>query len=93
MGLKDQVDSDISAVFLNNGEFAETYAIKMGDKTAEVVGVFEFPKATGALTTGASVYWDPAASNITSTATNNIPAGMVVDDAASAATTVKVRIG
>jgi hypothetical protein len=41
MGLKEQVDSDISAIFLNNGEFAETYAVKMGDKTAEVVGVFD----------------------------------------------------
>ena len=31
-----------------------------------VVGVFEMPKATGAVTVGQALYWDAAAENITS---------------------------
>lgn len=33
-----------------------------------VVGVFEMPKATGAVTVGQALYWDAAAENITTAA-------------------------
>lgn len=60
--------------------------------TLAVSGVFEFPKASGALTLGATVYWDATNSNMTATATNNTLAGKVVEAAASAATAVKVKL-
>lgn len=58
-----------------------------------VGGVFEIAKATGAITLGAAVYFDTTNKNITTTATSNIPAGWAVAAAASADTTVLVKIG
>ena len=46
-----------------------------------VVGVFEIPKATGAVTVGQALYWDKAAENITTAAGSspaNTPAGWAV---------------
>ena len=65
-----------------------------------VEGVFEMPKATGAVTLGAAVYWDAEAKNITTVAStgsgetkkDNIPAGYAVADAASADATVLVKL-
>jgi len=64
-----------------------------------VVGVFDFPKAGGAVVTfaaGANAYWDAA--NSTAVATSGDPAGTnkligkVVKAAADADTTVRVRL-
>lgn len=49
-----------------------------------VVGVFEAPKATGAITVGAAVYWDAANHQITTTATNNPYLGKAILAAESA---------
>ena len=38
-----------------------------------VVGVFEMPKATGAVTVGQALYWDTAAENITTAAVRSPP--------------------
>lgn len=57
-----------------------------------VVGVFEFPKATGAITLGAAVYWDATNKKITTTSTSNTLAGFAVAAAESADETVKVKI-
>lgn len=57
-----------------------------------VVGVFEFPKATGAITLGAAVYYDGENKNITTTATSNVLAGYAVVAAGSADTTVLVKL-
>lgn len=57
-----------------------------------VVGVFEFPKASGAITLGAAVYWDATNSKITTTSTSNTLAGFAVAAAASGDETVLVKI-
>ena len=55
-------------------------------------GVFELPKATGALTQGQAVYWDAAAGRITATSSGNTAAGAAATAAASAAATARVRL-
>lgn len=57
-----------------------------------VVGVFEIPKETGEITLGATVYWDKAAKNITTTSESNTPAGWAVAAAKSGDATVLVKL-
>ena len=60
-----------------------------------VVGVFDFPKATGsgeAISAGAVVYWDSGNSVMTATSDSNTEAGHAIADAADADTTVRVRL-
>lgn len=57
-----------------------------------VEGVWSMPKATGAISQGAIVYWDATAGNVTTTATNNKRAGKAAKAAASSDTTVQVLI-
>ena len=60
-----------------------------------VVGVFEMPKATGAVTVGQALYWDKTAGNITTTAGSapaNTPAGWAVAAAGASDTTVLVKL-
>jgi predicted RecA/RadA family phage recombinase len=56
------------------------------------VGVFDLPKATGAVTAGQKLYWDNTAFNVTTTATNNTLIGVATKAAASGDTTVRVRL-
>ncbi|WP_082434895.1 DUF2190 family protein [Pedobacter sp. Hv1] len=60
--------------------------------SVEMTGVFEFPKASGAITQGAKVYWDATAGNVTTTATSNTAIGGCAEAAATGATTVKVLL-
>lgn len=55
-------------------------------------GVFEFPKATGAIGQGDKVYWDATAGNVTKTATSNTVFGAAAEAAVSADLTVKVLL-
>lgn len=56
--------------------------------------VFELPKATGvAFAIGAAVYYDTGDTNCNATAEDNYYAGLAFEAAASAATTVKVKLG
>jgi len=60
-----------------------------------VVGVFDFPKATGggtAITAGANCYWDAANQRATTTATGNKLIGKCVRAAADADATVRIRL-
>lgn len=60
-----------------------------------VTGVFEMPKATGAVTLGQALYWVVADENISTAAgaePANIPAGWAVAAAESADTTVLVKL-
>lgn len=60
-----------------------------------VVGVFEIPKATGAITVGQALYWDKTAENITTTAVSdstNTPAGWAVAAAGANDATVLVKL-
>lgn len=57
-----------------------------------VEGVFEIAKATGAITLGAAVYFDKTNKNISTTSSGNTPAGYAFAAAASADTTVLVKL-
>jgi predicted RecA/RadA family phage recombinase len=58
-----------------------------------VVGVFDFAKAGGvAYTVGTLLYWDDAANTVTTTSAGNKLLGKCVRAAASADTTVRVRL-
>lgn len=57
-----------------------------------VEGVYEMPKASGAIGQGAVVYWDSTNSNITTTSSGNKRAGKAAAAAASADTVALVAI-
>jgi predicted RecA/RadA family phage recombinase len=60
-----------------------------------VIGIFDFPKATGAgsgIAAGTSVYWDATNSVATATAGSNKLLGKTTIVAADADTTVRVRL-
>lgn len=55
-------------------------------------GVYQLPKASGAVTLGAKVYWDNTAKNITTTASGNTFVGYAWQAQASGDTTVQVKL-
>jgi predicted RecA/RadA family phage recombinase len=57
-----------------------------------IEGVYTLPKATGALTQGAKVYWDNSAKKVTATATDNTLIGCALKAAASGDATAVVRL-
>lgn len=59
---------------------------------AAVVGVFELPKAAGAIDAGAKVYWKADTSNVTTTATGNKLIGAATEAAVDTAAVVRVRL-
>jgi predicted RecA/RadA family phage recombinase len=70
-----------------------THDAASGDKMdVAVEGVFELPKAAGALTEGVKMYWDNTAKNITTTSTSNTLIGAAVAAAASGDATGFVRL-
>jgi len=65
----------------------------IGEKASVALeGVYELPKATGAIAQGKKVYWIVATSNFTGTVGSNVFAGYAYEAAASADTTVKVAL-
>lgn len=62
--------------------------------TVHIVGVFEIPKAAGAVTVGQALYWDKAAKKITTDDAEsvNTPAGWAVAAAGSSDATVLVKL-
>lgn len=66
---------------------------KAGEKFAlQLYGVFEVPKAAGAITAGAFVYYDATAKNATTTASGNTQFGHATEAAASGDATAIVRL-
>jgi predicted RecA/RadA family phage recombinase len=55
-------------------------------------GVYDLPKAAGAITLGAAVYWDDTAKNITTTASGNTLIGKCWAAAAGGDATVAVKL-
>ena len=55
-------------------------------------GVFDLPKASGAVTAGAKVYWDNTAKVVTTTATSNTLIGAATQAAAGSDATVRVKL-
>ncbi|VXC63372.1 DUF2190 family protein [Sphingomonas sp. AX6] len=67
--------------------------VKSGEPVAGVTeGVFDLPKAAGAVTAGQKLYWDNTAFNVTTTATNNTLIGAAIQAAASGDATVRVKL-
>jgi len=60
--------------------------------SVDIEGVFELPKATGAIAQGKKVYYIVATKNFTGTAGSNVLAGIAYEAAASADTTIKVAL-
>ena len=56
-------------------------------------GVFDLPKATGAVSQGAKLYWDDTAHVVTTTATSNTLIGVATQAAASGDATARVKLG
>lgn len=61
---------------------------------AALVGVFDLPKAIGAVTVGAKLYWDASEGEVTTDADSGANAliGAAIAAAASDATTARVRL-
>jgi len=57
-----------------------------------VEGVFKLPKASGAISQGAIVYWDSTNSNVTTTSSGNKRAGKAAEAAASGDAVVPVLL-
>jgi len=57
-----------------------------------VSGVWELPKASGAITQGAPLYWDDTNKRLTTTATDNTLAGYAYAAAVSGATVVRCKL-
>lgn len=55
-------------------------------------GVYELPKASGAIAQGVEVYWSVTNKNVTTTSTDNTLIGNAMNAAAAGDTTVNVRI-
>lgn len=60
-------------------------------KAVQTEGVFTLPKGSGAIEQGAKVYWD--GTKVTKTATNNTLLGFAWEAAATAETTIPVKLG
>ena len=56
------------------------------------VGVYELPKATGAITAGAIAYWDDTAKNVTTVSLAHLRIGIFILPALEAALTARVRL-
>ena len=59
----------------------------------DTVGVFDFPKAAGAVTQGAKLYWDNTNFVVTTTAGSNTLIGAATQAAASGDATARVKLG
>lgn len=71
-----------------------TVTANQGDKFSAYIGpgVVSGPKATGAWTEGAKIYWDNTAKNFTTTVSTNVLVGVAAAAAASGDTTGNVRL-
>lgn len=71
----------------------ETSAAEGVETVFVLVGVFTLPKAAGAVTLGALLYWDNTAKNLTTTATDNTLVGKAFAAAQSGDATATIRLG
>lgn len=62
------------------------------DVETSLTGVFTLPKAAGALSQGAKLYWDSANKNVVSVASGNTLIGHAVTVSASGSSEVNVRL-
>ena len=62
------------------------------EATLHTEGVFELPKAAGAIAQSAKAYWSATDQNVTTTATGNTYIGIAWDAAAASDTTVNIKL-
>lgn len=72
---------------------ATAAALNTKDVEARTEGVYDLPKAAGAVTQGAKLYWDNAAKNVTTTAAGNTLIGVATQAAAGGDATTRVKLG
>lgn len=63
-----------------------------GELPLAIEGVVELPKATGAITLGAKLYWDDTAKDVTTTVAANALAGYAISAQATGDPTVLVKL-
>lgn len=71
---------------------ATASAAEGADLELRLTGVVELPKAAGAVTQGAKVYWDDTNRNVTTTATGNTLIGCAVLAAAPGDALIRLRL-
>lgn len=71
---------------------AITSAIEGKIAVCQTEGVFELPKATGAITKGDALYFDESENELTKTSTGNALAGYAFTSALSGDTTVQISL-
>lgn len=74
------------------GAVAKTDIANGKTGAVHVCGVFSLPKASGAVTQGAKLYWDDSESEVTTTATDNTLIGVAAAAAASGDSNVHVLL-
>ncbi len=83
----------ITALTRNGQTVFSNQASAQGDVAVLALeGVYTLPKATGAITLGAKLYWDNTAKNITTTASGNTFCGYAFSAQASGDATVAVKL-
>ncbi len=71
---------------------AITSAVSGNQLACSICGVYELPKAAGAISQGVKIYWDDTAKNITTTSTNNKQIGYAWTAQLSGDATVFVKL-
>lgn len=74
------------------GAIAKTDIANGKTGAVHVCGVFSVPKASGAVTQGAKLYWSTTNSNLTTTASGNTFVGLAAEAAASGDASVKILL-
>lgn len=74
------------------GAIAKTAIADGKTGAVHLSGVFSVPKASGAVTQGAKLYWSTANSNLTTTASGNTVVGVAAEAAASGDANVKILL-
>lgn len=72
---------------------ASIAAVNGAEVVGRTVGVYDLPKATGAVTQGAKLYWDNTNKVLTTTASGNTLVGTAVRAQQSGDATARVRLG
>lgn len=71
---------------------ASADAANAGTVVGVTEGVFDLPKAAGAVTAGQKLYWDNTAFSVTTTASGNTLIGAAVQAAAAGDATARVKL-
>jgi predicted RecA/RadA family phage recombinase len=74
------------------GAIAKTDIANGKTGAVQITGVFTVPKASGAVTQGAKLYWDATNSVLTTTSSGNTIVGVAADGAGSGDATVKILL-